>query len=86
VVMKSTPAPPPVSFAAKQHALEANGGRPLDAATMSSLRASAPVRNDRPALRTAETRNETPAAKPSEERRSDPPRNDKRSNKKATKK
>jgi hypothetical protein len=60
VVSKSAPPPPPVSFAAKQRALETNGGRPLDANTMNSLRTNTaprpaavrnnapPVRNDRP--------------------------------------
>jgi hypothetical protein len=86
VMMKSTPPPPPVSFAAKQHALEANGGRPLDPAAMNSLRASAPpAHNDRPALRPEETRPATIAAKPVE-RKPEPPRNEKKPNKKATKK
>jgi hypothetical protein len=40
VVMKAAAPPPPVSFAAKQQALEANGGRPLDANTMNNLRAN----------------------------------------------
>jgi hypothetical protein len=44
VVMHSAPPPPPVSFAAKQHALESNGGRPLDTNTMNSLRTNAPPR------------------------------------------
>jgi len=62
VVMKSPAPPPPVSFAAKQKALEANGGRPLDENTMRTLRSNAPppatpamrnnnvapARNDRP--------------------------------------
>ena len=68
VVTKSAPPPPPVSFAAKQQALEGNGGRPLDQNTMNSLRTNTPsrtpavrnnnlppARNDRPAVRTDET-------------------------------
>jgi hypothetical protein len=42
VVAKATPPPPPVPFAAKQQALAANPGKPLDAKTVQSLRASAP--------------------------------------------
>jgi hypothetical protein len=42
VVARMTPPPPPVSFAAKQHVLEANQGRPLDAAAVDNLRRSAP--------------------------------------------
>ena len=45
VVVRNAPPPPAVPFAARQQALEANHGRPLDAAQMSSLRASAPARN-----------------------------------------
>jgi hypothetical protein len=61
VVSRSAPPPPPVSFAAEQRALEGNGGRPLDANTMNSLRTTPaprpavvernnapPARNDRP--------------------------------------
>ena len=88
VVMKSTPAPAPVSFAAKQRALEANGGRPLDPAGVNSLRRTStmPGPNDRPVARTEETRNATPVAKPAEEGKSEPQRNEKKPNKKATKK
>jgi hypothetical protein len=97
VVTKSTPAPAPVSFAAQQHALEANGGRPLEPAAMNNLRASAPrantatppARNDRPA--SVAPRSEAPAPKAVEERKSEPPkneppRNERKPNKKATKK
>jgi hypothetical protein len=42
VVSKSAPPPPPVPFAAKRQALEANGGRPLDANTLNGLRHSEP--------------------------------------------
>jgi hypothetical protein len=92
VVIKSTPPPPPVSFAAKQHALETNGGRPLDAATMNTLRTSMPAHSERPAVRPEETRRPELNAKPAEERKveehkSEPPRNEKKpANKKATKK
>jgi hypothetical protein len=92
VVSKSAPPPRPVSFAAKQGALEANGGRPLDANTMNSLRANtaprpAAVRNDRPgavnstpAVRTAEA-----PARAAEERKPEPSKNEKKPVKKATK-
>jgi FecR protein len=87
VVMKSTPPPPPVSFAAKQRALEANGGRPLEPAAVNNLRASEPAHNDRPVMRTPETRSEAPTAMATEERRSEPARNERKpANKKATKK
>jgi hypothetical protein len=79
VVMKSTPPPPPVAFAAKQRALEANGGRPLDPAAVNNLRASAP-RNDRPAMRTPE------AAKASGEHREEPRNERKPAKRKDTKK
>jgi hypothetical protein len=86
VVMKSTPPSPPVAFAARQHALEANGGRPLDAATVNSLRAPA-ARNDRPLVRAEEERRPAPAPKAVEERKSEPPKNERKpANKKATKK
>jgi len=42
VVARNAPPPPPVSFAAKQQALQANPGRPIDPAAAESLR-----RNDR---------------------------------------
>ena len=42
VVARLTPAPQPVPFAARQPALAAHPGQPLDAATLSSLRGSAP--------------------------------------------
>jgi hypothetical protein len=65
VVSKSAPPPPPVSFAAKQQALEANGGRPLDTNTMNNLRSNAPVRatpGPAPAVRAtpAPARNDRP--------------------------
>jgi hypothetical protein len=40
VFARTAPPPPPVSFAARQQALQANGGRPLDPAKVESLRAT----------------------------------------------
>lgn len=50
VVVRTAPPQPPVSFRAKQQALEANQGRPLDAGQLSGLRNSAPP--PRPLVRT----------------------------------
>jgi hypothetical protein len=66
VVVRRAPPPPPVPFRAKQQALEANQGRPLDAATMNGLRNNAPARN--PMVRTVPGR---PAMAPQDTR---PPR------------
>jgi hypothetical protein len=44
VVARTPPPPAPVSFAAKQQALQANGGRPLAPEQLNSIRASAPAR------------------------------------------
>jgi hypothetical protein len=44
VVVRHAPPPPPASFAAKEQALRANGGRPLDPAREASFRQSAPPR------------------------------------------
>jgi hypothetical protein len=41
VVARNTPPPPPVAFAAKEQALRANGGRPLDPPVENSFRAQA---------------------------------------------
>jgi hypothetical protein len=43
VVARTAPPPPPVSFRAKQQALEANPGRSLDAGTVDNLRRGAPA-------------------------------------------
>lgn len=51
VMVRNTPPPPPVSFAAQQRALQANGGRPLDAQQIREVRASAPA--PRPMVREA---------------------------------
>jgi hypothetical protein len=50
VYAQRTPAPAAVTFAARQQALQANPGRPVDARTISQLRTTAPVRE--PAVRT----------------------------------
>ncbi len=62
------PPPAPVSFAAKQQALQSNPGRPVDPRTLNQLRATAPVQQ--PAVRTlppasAPVRTPGPAAVPS---------------------
>jgi hypothetical protein len=99
VVSKSAPPAPPVSFAAKQRALEANGGRPLDANTLNGLRANTaarpaaerstapPVRNDRPAAvnSTPAVRTTETPARAAEERKPEPAKNEKTPAKKATK-
>jgi hypothetical protein len=43
VVARTAPPPPPLSFQAKQQALQANQGRPLDAGTVDNLRRNAPA-------------------------------------------
>jgi hypothetical protein len=61
VVVRNAPPPPPVSFAAKQRALEANQGRPLDPGTMNGLRGSAaPARN--PMVRSVAVAPQAPSA------------------------
>jgi hypothetical protein len=84
VVARIAPPPPPVSFAAKQRALEASPGHPLDAAAVDGLRRSAPpaapmVRTMqvapgalRPAAQTAPN-DRPPAARPAEQPRTDRP-------------
>jgi hypothetical protein len=83
VFAKTAPPPPPVSFAARQQALQANGGRPLDPAKVESLRATGPgghpavvrgpaavvARPERPAI--APVRNDRPPA--AEQPRTVPP-------------
>jgi hypothetical protein len=44
VVAKRQPPPPPVSFAARQDAIKANGGKPLSAAQVNAIRTSAPAK------------------------------------------
>jgi len=44
VVVRNAPPPPPVAFAARERALAANPGRPLEAAQAERFRATAPVR------------------------------------------
>jgi hypothetical protein len=64
VVARQTPPPAPVPFAAKEQALRANGGRPLDTAQMNAIRGSAPPA--RPMARAAAPAR--PAAAPIAER------------------
>jgi hypothetical protein len=64
VVVRNAPPPPPVSFAAKQQALQANQGRPLDTNTVNTLRNNNPPRG--PMVRTVD----------SSPRNAPPPRND----------
>lgn len=45
VVTRTAPPPPSVPFAARQQALAANPGRPVDAATLNRLQASQPAHN-----------------------------------------
>lgn len=50
VVAKTTPPPAPVSFAAKQQMLQANGGRPLAPEQVQQIRAQQPAVNRAPAV------------------------------------
>jgi len=82
VVVRNTPPPAPVSFAAKRDALVQNQGRPLDPATANSLRRNAqppapPMRSD-PALYRPQPREplpprqvEAPRSEPRQETRQD---------------
>ena len=45
VVVRNAPPAPPVSFAAREQALRANGGRPLEPAQMAQFKGSTPGRN-----------------------------------------
>ena len=62
VYAQRTPPPAPVSFAARQHVLNANPGRPIDRATADQLRTTAPTRQ--PAVRTLPSATQTPSAAP----------------------
>jgi uncharacterized protein DUF6600/FecR-like protein len=53
VVVRTTPPPPPVPFAAREQALRQHPGRPLDNATLASLRARAPAAQPNPLVRPA---------------------------------
>jgi hypothetical protein len=52
VIARATPPPPPVAFAAKQQALQANAGRPLDPGAIRTLQQSQ-AQVARPAIRAA---------------------------------
>src|SRR6184192_2634915 len=53
VVVQRQPPPPPVPFAAREHALRARPGRPLDDATIATLRARTPGSSQRLLVRPA---------------------------------
>jgi hypothetical protein len=53
VVVRQEPPPPPVPFAARQAALRAHPGRPVDDTTLGTLRASMPVGHAQPLVRPA---------------------------------
>jgi hypothetical protein len=53
VVVRQEPPPPPVPFAARQAALRAHPGRPVDETTLGTLRASMPVGHAQPLVRPA---------------------------------
>jgi len=63
VIVRRQPAAAPVPFAAREQALAAHPGRPLDNTTMRALRTSTPNANARPFVRPAipEQRGQTPA-------------------------
>jgi len=63
VIFRRQPAAAPVPFAAREQALRANPGRPLDNATIRTLRTNTPNVNPRPFVRPAspEQRGQTPA-------------------------
>ena len=63
VIVRRQPAAAPVPFAAREQALAAHPGRPLDNATIRTLRTNTPNANARPFVRAAipEQRGQTPA-------------------------
>src|SRR5213083_1310660 len=63
VIVRRQPAAAPVPFAAREQALAAHPGRPLDNTTMRALRTNTPNANARPFVRAAipEQRGQTPA-------------------------
>jgi len=71
VIVRRQPPPAPVPFAAREQALAAHPGRPLDNATMRTLRTNTPNANPRPFVRPAspEQRGErpTPELRPARE-------------------
>src|SRR5205823_2972552 len=67
VVVQRQPPPPPVPFAAREQALRARPGRPLDDATIATLRARTPGSSQRLLVRpAAPAQRPTPAAAPKE--------------------
>ena len=77
VVARATPPPPPVSFGAQQQALQTNGGRPLDANALNTLRSAqppAPQVRVRTAQQTPIPAQAPPVARPPQP--FNPPRND----------
>lgn len=69
VVVRQEPPLPPVPFAARQAALRAHPGRPVDETTLETLRASMPVARPlfRPALPPATARGPAPVLRPARE-------------------
>src|SRR2546425_2050303 len=72
VVVQRQPPPPPVPFAAREQALRARPGRPLDDQTIATLRARTPSTNPRPLVRSAapapaRTERPAPALRPARE-------------------
>jgi len=70
VVVQRPPPPPPVPFAAREQALRARPGRPLDDTTLGTLRARTPAGHVRPLVRpavppTAEGPSPSPSPSPS---------------------
>jgi hypothetical protein len=64
VVARTPPPPRPVPFAAKERALQANGGRPLAPEQLNSIRASAPARAPMVRSATAVRSPSVPAPRP----------------------
>ena len=83
VVTRRAPPPPPVTFRAQQQALQNNGGRPLDASTLNTIRQSQPA--PQPQVRTAPAPGRQPfpgngAAPPPRPQTFGQPRNDRPAN------
>jgi len=71
VVVHRQPPPPPVPFTAREQALRARPGRPLDDQTIATLRAAPPSANPRPwsdrSARSRPTERPAPALRPARE-------------------